>query len=276
DEAYDDAAQAAEIFHRSGNAAGLLAAGFEQAYALQFQSRAASCEALAAKLVETALARSYVELNIKLRLEQAICANMNREVGPAKNLARQALALAKEHDHQSLYLRGLTALANLEYEAGNESDAWLAIHEGLEVYWKSSLPSLRAYSLYALLDRMAEQLGHPNVQLAAGSEALQFRSLNSSRFVEASERARLGNAALRLGDAQSAEAHFVEAQKFFAILPQTDTVRWRELEIKLWLAHAEALRGIDTSGAAGSLLASLPDVERLSDRYLEFEYYDIL
>jgi CHAT domain-containing protein len=276
DEAYADAVQAAELFRRSGNEAGFVAAGFEEAYALQFQSKAASCEALAAKLVRTAFARSYVWLNIQLRLEQAICSNMNREVGPAKNLTQQALELAKEHGYESFYLRALTSMANLEYEAGNESNAWSAIHEGLGVYWKSSLPSVRAYSICALFARMAQHKNHPNVQLAAGSEALLFRSPDASRFVEASERARLGDAALRLGDLQSAERQFREAQQFFATLPQTNSVRWRELEVRLWLARAEALHGFDASKVEESLLSSLPEVERLTDRYLEFEYYDIL
>jgi CHAT domain-containing protein/tetratricopeptide (TPR) repeat protein len=276
DEAYADAVQAAELFRRSGNVAGFVAAGFEQAYALQFQSKAASCEDIAARLVGTSFARSYVWLNIQLHLEQAICANMNREVGPAKNLTQQALELAKEHGYESLYLRGLHELATLESEAGDEANAWSAIQEGLGRYWQSHLPTVRAYSMYALLARMAHHLDHPNVQFAAASEALRVRAPNSSRAVEASERVRLGDAALHLGNAQFAETQFLEAQKFFATLPQTDSVRWRELDLRLWLAQAQSLQGSDTSQAEAALVASLPEVERLSDRYLKFQYYDVL
>jgi CHAT domain-containing protein len=277
DEAYADAVQAGELFRRSGNQAGFVAAGFEQAYALQFQSKAASCEALAAKLVRTALADNYAWFNIQLRLEQAICANMNREVGPAKNLTKQALQLAKEHRFQSLYLRGLRALANLESEAGNDVSAWSAIHEGLGLYWESALPTIRAYSFYEALDRMAERLNHPNVEFAAAFEALQSRPAGASNVIEASERARLGDAAFRIGNGQLAEAEFRQAQQVLASAPQTDFVRWRELEIQLWLARLHAFRGDhDSSQAEELLLSSRPEVESLSNRYLQFEYYEAL
>jgi hypothetical protein len=206
EEAYADAAQAAAIFQKSGNMAGLLASRFEQTYALQFQSKADSCQVLASESVSTAHQYNYAALEVQLLLEQAICSNMNREVGPAKDLTQRALAMAKSHDYQSLYLRGLMLVATLESEAGNESSAWAAIHEGLGLYWKSSLPAVRAYSFYALLNRMAERLGHPNVQFAAAFEALGFRSENSNRVIEATERTRLADAALRLGEAQVAES----------------------------------------------------------------------
>jgi CHAT domain-containing protein len=276
DEAYTDAVQAAELFRRSGNEAGFVAAGFEQAYALQFQSKAAMCEALAAKLVGTAFARNYVWLNIQLRLEQAICANMNREVGPAKNLTQQAGELAKEHRYESFHLRALTSLANLEFEAGNEANAWSAIHEGLGVYWTSGLPLVRAYSLYALLDTMTEQLDHPNVQLAAAFEALHFLPKNSSGTVAAIEHARLGAASLRVGDVETAETQFREAHAFFQNAPSINSIRRRELEIGLWLAQTRALRGSDTAQEETVLLTRMPEVEQSSDRYLEFQYYDIL
>jgi len=274
DEAYAAAMQASAIFRRSGNVPGDLAAGFEQAYAMQFQSRAASCQRLAGKLVQAASQRSYVALNIQLLLEQAICSNMNRGLGTAKNLTRQALSIAKRHAYQGLYLRGISEMATLESEAGDESSAWSAVQEGLGLCWKFDLPTVRVYSMYALLARMAQHRDHPNVQFAAAFEALQVP--NSSLVVEASERLRLSAAALRLGQLQVAESQARQAEQVFASGPQTGPVRWRELEARLWLAEVEALRGADVSQAERTLSSSLPEVEHLSDRYLEFQYYDIL
>jgi CHAT domain-containing protein len=276
DEAYADAVRAGKLFRRSGNFAGFVAAGFEQAYALQFQSKAASCEAVAAKLVGTAFARSYVWLDIQLRLERAICSNMNREVGPAKNLTRQALRLAKEHDYKSFYLRGLTVLTTLESDAGNDANAWSAILEGLSLYWGSALPDLRAYSFYVALERIAERLDHHNVQFAAVMEAMRFRSTGSSRVVEASERMRLADAALRLGELSVAESQAKQAEQIFVAAPRTESTRWLELEARIDLARAKAGPGTDTRLAAAALLQSLPEVEHLSNQYVEFQYYDTL
>ncbi len=274
DEAYAAATQAAALFRKSRNAAGELAAGFEQTYALQFQSKANSCRVLAGKMLARANQKGYASLEIQLLLEQAICSNMNREIGPAKQFTSQALAMATEHDYQSFYLRGLTVLATLEAEAGNESSAWSAIHRGLALYWQSELPALRAYSLYVAMERMAEQLDHRNVQFAAVFEALQFP--NPSSMVEASERMRLAEAALRLGELQVAEVQAQQAQQVFSAAPQTESVRWRELEARISLARVQAVRIKDPAPVTLSLLGSLPEVERLSNRYVEFQYYDTL
>ncbi|HTD22035.1 MAG TPA: CHAT domain-containing tetratricopeptide repeat protein [Terriglobales bacterium] len=276
DEAYTAAAQAAAIFQKSGNVAGALASRFEQTYALQFESKADLCQALAGENLGAAQQHSYAVLEVQLLLEQAICSNMNRQVGPAKELTQRVLRTAKSHDYQSLYLRGMMLLATLESDAGNESSAWSAIHEGLGLYWNSNLPAVRAYSFYVALDFMAERLGHPNVRFAAAFEALGFRSESSNRLVEASERMRLADAALRLGEVQVAESQFREAQQIFANAPQAESVRWHELEARISLAQVEALRGANTAEITANLLASLPEVEQLSNRYVEFQYYDTL
>lgn len=274
DDAYTSAIQAAVLFKTRQNLAGELAAGFEQAYALQFQSKADSCQNLAGRIASIANRHGYAALAVQLLLEQAICSNMDRKIGPAKELVHQALAMAEAHAYRSFYLRGLTVLATLESEAGDESSAWAAIQEGLNIYWKSSVPALRAYSLYVAMERIAEHLDHPNVQFAAVLEALQFP--NPSPMVEASERMRLVDSALRLGESQVAESQAQQAQLVFAAAPQDDSVRWRELEARISLTRAQALRFADPAQAASALLRFQPEIKQVSNRYLEFEYYDTL
>ncbi|HWF05363.1 MAG TPA: CHAT domain-containing protein [Candidatus Angelobacter sp.] len=274
--AHSEALRAAALFRKSGNSAGWLAALFEQSYALQFESQAGACQSLAAQAADDAHRLGYVFLEIQLRLEYAICSNMKEHLGQAKQIVQRALVMAKDHGYQSLYLRALNLLAGLESDAGDDARAWSAVQEGLALYWKAGLPQVRAYSLYAVLDLMAGRLGHANVQFAALSEALKFRANNMNRVVEAAAHARLGNAALQLGDLAVAEAQFAEAQSIFASEPQTDSVRWRELEARINLARVQAMHGQDTSRAATLLTNALPEVETLSNRYLEFLYYDTL
>jgi CHAT domain-containing protein/tetratricopeptide (TPR) repeat protein len=274
--AYDQASRATALFRKSGNSAGWLAALFEQSYALQFESQAGGCRTLAASAAADARKLNYAFLEVQLLLEHAICSNMSGAVGPAKETVQRALAVAKDHGYQSLYLRGLTLLANLESDAGDDAQAWSAVQEGLALYWKSGLPPVRAYSFYAALDRMAERLGHANVQFAALSEALKFRAENSNHVVEAAAHARLGDAALRLGDLALAEDQFAHAERLFAAEPPADSVRWRQLEAHINLARVQALRGADTKQVAASLAGSLPEVQRLSNQYVEFLYYDTL
>jgi tetratricopeptide (TPR) repeat protein len=68
EEAYADAAQAAALFQKSGNVAGLLASRFEQTYALQFESKADSCQSLAGESVGMAHQHSYSALEVQLLL----------------------------------------------------------------------------------------------------------------------------------------------------------------------------------------------------------------
>jgi CHAT domain-containing protein len=276
EKAHGDALRAAALFRKSGNSAGWLAALFEQSYALQFESQAGACQSLAGRAADDAHRLGYVFLEVQLRLEHAICSNMKEHLGQAKEIVQRALVMAKDHGYQSLYLRALNLLAGLESDAGDDARAWSAVQEGLALYWKAGLPQVRAYSLYAVLDLMAGRLGHTNVQFAALSEALKFRTNNVNRVVEAAAHARLGSAALRLGDLAVAEAQFAEAQSIFTSEPQTDSVRWRELEARINLARVQAMHGQDTSQAATVLINALPEVETLSNRYLEFLYYDTL
>lgn len=276
EEAYGDATRSAALFRRSGNSAGWLASQFQQAYALQFEARAAECRELTSQASADAHRLGYAVAEVQLLLEHSICLNMAGEVGPAKDALHLALATAKNHGYPSYYLRGLTVLAALEADAGNNTSAWSAIQEGLGLYWKSGLPPVRAYSFYAVLDQMAERLGHAHVQFAALSEALGLRGENSNRVVEAAQLARLGDAALRLGDLPVAEKQFSRAAEIFSAEPQTDSLRWRQLEARIRLARVQSLRGADTGEAVTALLDSLPEVQRLSNRYVEFQYYDTL
>ena len=274
--AFGYATQAAIRFGRSGDPAGSLAAEFQRAYALQFESRAGRCRELAGEAVREAQRHNYSLLEIELLLEQSICSNMQGELGFAKELVERAIKLAQAHDYENSYLRGLTQLATLESDAGDESRAWSAVQEGLGLFWKSDLPPVRAYSFYAALDRMAERLGHANVQYAASTEALFFRSESSDRLVDAAAHARLGDAAMRIGEFQVAQAQLEEAERIFASEPATDSVRWRELEARINLARVQSLQTGETRQTAAALLGALPEVQQLSNRYLEFQYYDTL
>ena len=276
EDAYADALRSRRLFQQLGNDAGAVASGFEEAYALQFESHADRCQATASESVVSARQRGYTWLEIQSLLEQAICSSMLGDVGNAKDLAKQSLRLAKDREYPSFYLRGLMALATLESEAGDEPSAWAAVREGLDRYWNGNLSSVRAYSFYTLLRLMAQRLGHWNVQFAAAYEALELSASNPNRIVEAAERSRLADAALHLADKKVAEEQFSRAAVLFAAAPQTASVRWRELETRIGLAKAQSLNRSRAQGAFATLLADLPEVKSLSNRYVESEYYTTL
>lgn len=274
--AHSTALESASQFQKLGNAAGVLAAKFELLYALQFEGKAKPCLAEAGRAVDDARANRYALLEVQLRLEQAICSNMNGDLRNAKELMLAALALAKSHGYMSFYVRGLTVLAELDDQEGDEAGAWSAIQGGLGLYWSRGLPPVRAYSLYVVLDFLAERLGHYQVQFAAAYEAVNIRSANPDRNVEALERARLANAALRTGELRVAQGEFERASRIFGSAPKTGSVLWRELDARVGLARVQMLKGEDLAKSAQSLEAALPEVESLSNRYVQSQYYQTL
>jgi len=276
EDAYTSALQAAALFGKGKNTASVLAAQFEESYALQFEAKAGPCTTLAGNAAHTARENHYALLEVQLLLEQAICSNMSGDLGHAKELTRQTMIAARSHDYQSLYLRGLRVIATLEDQAGDNAMAWSAIQEGLGLYWQSSLAPVRAYSLYSLLDSMAERLGHDNVQFAAAFESLEFRSENPNLVVEAVERSRLGNSALRIGNPRIAQEQFEQAVQIFSVAPQTDSMHWRQLEAHIGMARVKMVQGSDTQKTAATLLASLPELHTLKNRYVESQYYQTL
>jgi CHAT domain-containing protein/cytochrome c-type biogenesis protein CcmH/NrfG len=276
EEAYSDAVRSAHIFQSLHSNAGRLAATFHEAYALQFESRPEECLKTAAALTTEAQALGYRWLEIQSRFEQAICSNMKGDLDVAKQFCRHGITLAKDHSYTGFHLRGLMILATLEADSGDESGAWSAIQEGLGRYWSATLPAMRAYSFYFLLDRIAERLEHWNVQFAAAHEALGFISNGPDKVIEAAERSRLADAALRLGDARAAQEQFARAAQLFAHSPQTESVQWRKLEAQIGLARAQSLQDTSVNTAFTKILEYLPEVKRLSNRYVEFQYYATL
>jgi len=123
---------------------------------------------------------------------------------------------------------------------------------------------------------MAEHLGHWNVQFAAAYEAVGFLPNISNRVVQAVERSYLANAALHLGETKIAAEQFALAAQLFSAAPQTASVRWRELEAKIGLAKAQSLESDGAKDAFATLLAYLPEVKQLSNRYVESQYYNTL
>ncbi|HEV3041986.1 MAG TPA: CHAT domain-containing tetratricopeptide repeat protein [Candidatus Angelobacter sp.] len=276
EEAYSSAARSGELFQKLQSDAGAAASEFEEAYALHFESHADQCAKTAANVADTAEQRGYTWLEVQALLERAICSNLQGALGEAKELTQRALQLAKERNYEGFYLRGLMELATLESEAGDESSAWLTIQEGLDRYWRGTFSPVRGYSFYTFLDSVAERLGHWNVQLAAAREALAFSTENPNRIVQALLRSHLAQAALHLGETSLAEEQFQEAARLFSSVPKTPSAQTWELEARIDLANVRSFRSGNASGAFAALTAFLPDVTRISNRYIEFKYYTTL
>jgi len=276
EQALTHARQSERLFQQTGSAAGVLAAKFEQAYALHFQSQAGPCATTASKTAALAQKHNYPWLQTQSLLEEAMCNIMKNDLGPAKILVNRAIQIAETHHYQGFYLRGLLVLGYLEADAGDETSAWSAIRRGLQIYWAGRFRPVRGYSFYTVLETVAERLGHDSVQYAAAVQALSFIGDNPNRIAEAATRSRLAAVALRLGETKIAENELATAVQLFSAMPQTASVRWRVIWAKVWQAKAQAAQNSYRGDVEVTLQSLSPEVEQLANRVLSFEYYSTL
>ncbi len=273
EEAYVSAGNSARLFTELGSDAGALAARFKQAFVRQLELR--PCTAAASEVVAGARKHGYAWLEVQSLLEQALCSDMEDRRDDAKELAKKAILIAKQHDYHSFYLRGLVILALLESNGGDDAGALAMIREGLEQYWNGNLPPVRAYSFYLLLDDIAEKLGDWNVQYAAAAEALSLTPGIQSEVIAAAEHSRLAEAALRLGQPKQAEEQFAEAGRLISNIPEASGLQWK-LQSKIGMAKIHSLQRDQAASAFNELQSISPEVKNLSYHEIEFKYYSTL
>lgn len=274
--AYASAGAAVQTFRAIANEAGVSAALFEQAYSLQFQSKAITCAKKAAESLALAQKRGYYWLVVQASIEQATCLNMQGQLGRAKSLCDKAILVARQHGLRSFYLRALLQRSAVKEATGDAAGAWTDSFAGLEEYFRGGISDIRAYSFYDLISEIAEKSSLDQVKLAAALEQAAFLPENPNLEVVASARFRVANVALDLGESEIAEQQFGEASRLVSKLPRTDSVRWRLLEANIGLARAQLFDPRQRDRALITLQAFADELPKIHNRYVERDYFTTL
>jgi CHAT domain-containing protein/Tfp pilus assembly protein PilF len=265
------AAHNAEQQFRDGAEAGWLRARIEDVYAFHFLQEGQVCFSEANGLLKNLERGSYAWIQIQTYLETAICANMTGRMREAKKATSRAIELAQSHNFPVLYLRGTALMAVLDWTSGNSSSATKIASDALEKFWSGEFPAMRGYSLYTVLDSIAEDSEQWFAQVSVVSEAVSLLENDPDHALQAVEYQRLGKAALHSGQLQLAEKAFQESTKQFSKAPEKGTEILRAAN-EIGLAGVESLRG--NFGSAAERLQNVePWVKKTSNRFIILDFY---
>jgi CHAT domain-containing protein len=266
DHARKSARQAAVVFSRNNSKAGELRALFEITYADQLSRESKRCKA-EAESEETA---NYPWLRAQMLLEIAACSDLSDE--RSRNLASEAIKLAKQHHYNSLELRATTFLAGLYQSMGDPQLAWKNSYAGLGHYWNGVYPPMRGYNLYAGLDLLAEDNQQWYLDISLIQEALTMIQTDPDLALRAIEQHRLACALLVTGNLSSAETSFHEAEELFLRAPAGDRRENLEVETQLGLASIETLSA-QPQNAIERLERIRTQINQIPDNNLSFEFF---
>lgn len=270
DAARKSAVEATSLFRNLRNRPGELLARFESSYSDQLAHQVSDCLQEARARDDPRVVQRYPWLRIQLDLEWAACTNLNDET--ARQLASEALSLAKLHHYPSLELRSLTFLADLYRYMGDISSGWRYTTDGLSRYWQGDYPVIRGYSLYAELDYIAESAEEWFLDAQVLAEATEFDRGDPDVQVQALQSYRLAHALAMSGNLLGAEQSINNGRDLF--LRSVDGVRKNNLnfEAQVALGKSELLCSHPLS-AIHRLEPLEPEARRIVDADLAFDYF---
>jgi CHAT domain-containing protein len=268
--ARESARQAANVFRANDSKAGESRARFEITYADQLSRESKRCKAEAEDEAQSEQAEKYAWLHAQLLLELAACSDLSDE--RSRNLASEAMELAKQHNYNALELRATTFLAGLYQSMGDRQLAWKYSYAGLKRYWNGVYTQMRGYSLYAGLDLLAEDNQQWYLDISLIREALTMIQSDPDLALRAIEQHRLARAFVVIGDLSEAETSFHEAEALFLRTPAGDRKENLEVETQLGLAGIETLEA-QPDKAIVRLEQIRTRINQIPDNNLSFDFF---
>jgi CHAT domain-containing protein/cytochrome c-type biogenesis protein CcmH/NrfG len=267
------AKSAARLFAAKNEGAGLLGAKMEEVYSAHLLQQGEICYQGASELLSRLHGKAYAWLEIQTQLEASICANMIGRLREARQGADRALILAETHKYGNLYLRAVTLVSSLEWTSGNFKNAIRFAGDGLDAFWKGSYPPIRGYSLYSVLDSVAEDLQEWFVQVSIGREAVGLIIDSPYHAMLGVECERTGNAAFRSSQMGVAEEYLRKSLNHFALAPEDANTKILRVAADVGMARLDLQQGRFES-ARQWLEKSLQWAEKTDNRFVQIEFYD--
>jgi CHAT domain-containing protein/cytochrome c-type biogenesis protein CcmH/NrfG len=264
--------RASRIFEAKEEA-GRMGAQFEEVYSTHLLQQGEACYQKASSLLSRLHGKAYAWLEIQTLLEASICSNMTGRLREAIRGANRALALAESHKYGNLYLRALALMASLDWTIGKFGDAIRLADAGLETFWKGAYSPMRGYSLYAVLDSIAEDSQEWFTEVTVGREAIGLIVDSPYHAMLGVEFERVGNAALRSAQIGVAEDFFQKSFNHFALAPQDDNGTILRVAADVGMARVDLQQGkIESAGRR--LEKSLEWAGKTDNRFVQIDFYE--
>jgi CHAT domain-containing protein len=264
-----------QLFHASGNMAGVLRAQFEQIFAAQLTRRSEACRQQASAAQAESEKYPYSWLQIQLGLEKGVCSLLMGDIGTDEKAARRAMDSAQRAHYDALYLRALGFTLVDKLATGDQAGAAKIAATGFERFWSGHLPAMRGYNLYYALGTTLEAARRPYLLVAIWREAAVLIDSDEDLLLRAWAHHYMANAATASHQADVAARQYAEAARLFALAPRTEASRIYALETEIRIARLEAHLG-RFDAAIARLTAIQEQVRPLSNNYLAQIFYSTL
>jgi CHAT domain-containing protein/cytochrome c-type biogenesis protein CcmH/NrfG len=266
---------AAIRFSGAENPAGGLRSRLEEVYSLRLSHNATECNRLGEPLVRELAGTGYAWAIVQATLEHQECLNMRGELGQALSLSDTSLDGSQLARYPQLYLRSAFFAADTEASLGNTKDAWRRTRDGLVRAWDSANSPMRTYSFDTELDLLADRTGRTRFDEVVLREALQTLGTDPDILMRAMANHRLAQVALAADDPETAGRYFQKAVELFSAAAPTDVTANHRTEAEIGLARVE-IRQKQFPAAADRLRQLRPEIDRLSNRYLQIDFFQTL
>jgi len=270
--AHKEAAEAASLFERANNKAGVLRSQFEYLVASNIDQDGAVCKQAGQQLMESVDNFPYKWLQIQTHLELGSCYWLREDIGLAKQQYGKATQESKASEFSQLYLRSQDHISALLAAVGDYHAAWRIASQGLATYWSGNYPDVRGYNFYDHLYELSRLANLPYVEVSARLDGVRLSesSLTSPSarwliyFSRAPPRAQISRRFQKI--------EFARASRLFAGLTQGNATHMARLEAEIRWADAETRQG-NPRQAVDRLKPLRQEIATSSDNFLALMFY---
>jgi tetratricopeptide (TPR) repeat protein len=253
----EPARAAAGLLDRAGLQGAAALARIEQVYATGWTGAERECMETAGRLVDSLGARNRW-LEGSAHLEHSSCLQWDGQDGPARNeieATRKGLAAA---GLWPLELRAMQFTAGSDAYSGNYSPIWDTAAEGLQRYWSSPAPAIRAQAFQVFMELAADAAGWNDCAVVLYRAAANSAHAAGNIEIEAANHAGLAQLLDRMGNSQDGSAEWDAARNLLGRAGDGEDVKVLRWETELWRVESEM--------ASKTTRDPMPALERLDSQ----------
>ena len=265
--------QAIKLFHKAGNRAGELAAGYQYLSGINRLQMGDRCLSVSVNALARMPKNQYPWLETKTLFEIATCDFMAGKPESALDYAGQARSIAEHAHYTALMLEADYFLDGVSTPWVARLDAWDRIGKSLTQFWNSDLPLRSAQGFYSDLGLAAESQGMWNCAETIFRESAAMHASDSDQYIVAASHHVLAQAAEAAGDNSVAEKEYRDASE--RLLHWNGNTGGKKAEFEIERAALEIKLGKlqIASDRLNAIKTSLPPI---TNHYINIPYLESL
>ncbi|HEV3038295.1 MAG TPA: CHAT domain-containing protein [Candidatus Angelobacter sp.] len=214
-----DIHEAAQIFLRADNNAGVLQTRYRELVLLHNASRLPECRVAAAALRHDLESHPYARMRARVEIEDAICAMWAGDLGAAELPLRRAIKISSEAGMNNTTVEARSRYLSSLRHSGSRSNLFDAAKDLLNTFWEGSYEPYLFYQVADELRDIAAEDGQKYAALFLARSAVWAAKAQSHILYEAPAEFNLAVAAQAVGADNEAQEHLKKSDLLFDKIP---------------------------------------------------------